>query len=117
MAMVAEFEALLKTPRGITGYFAALASIRKNRTEQATPTVIRTRTVGEVQLNDSPPIFRPSSVMRVTASSARLPSQSTALSPAQTGVLGLCTSKKSNKMMKLRPPIGRFMYLEQHGSV
>ena len=114
---MAAFEELLKTARGITGYFAAFASIRKNSTEHATPTVIKTSTVGEVQSNDSPPMFRPSKVIRVTASSARLPSQSTALSPAQTGVLGLCTSRKRSRMTKLRPQIGRFMYLDDRESV
>ena len=112
MAIVAAFDQFLKTLSGMTGYFATLASTKKNIPEALTPMHNNMSVLLSFQCEDSPPRLSPSNVSIVTTSSVRLPNQSIALRPGKRAVLGLWMLRQQNRTTKVRPEIGRFVYLE-----
>jgi len=91
---------------GIIGYRANFISLRTNKPATMTPKTIRQMTVAESQGNDTPPNCRPNRTMSVPPTMVRLPVQSTAFRPSQTGVFGLSRCKKKKSRIVTVPVIG-----------
>lgn len=104
--MLEEFE---NNRRGITGYFANFHSMITNMIETSNPKTMRHMTLAESQGNVIPPNSKPSRNMTVPPTMARLPNQSTALSPAPSGVLGLSKCKNKESATMTLPVIGKLM--------
>ena len=91
---------------GMTGYFASIASLRRKQTPIAMPKRIKQITLTLLQANITPPNSRPSSSVTVTPTMAILPSQSTALIPATSGVGGVSSLRNSASTMIAMPEQG-----------
>ena len=102
----AMFERCLKRRKGISGYLAKNPSLTKNSPIVPRPKIIKQMTVAESQGKVTPPNSKPRRNMTVPPTIRSEPSQSIALRPSRIGVLGVCMSRKSIKMIKATPSHG-----------
>jgi len=109
MIRQATFEGLLKRSSGIKGYLARRFSLKMKNTEIKAPKITRQRTSGDFQGKVAPPNCNPRRIISVIPRMERLPNQSTALSPSNTGVLGLCTSRNTRRRRNVIPVNGRLI--------
>src|SRR5438046_9797231 len=86
---------------GMTGYLANFHSLMMKSEASTSPKMIRQTTFGDDHGKDTPPNSSPSKNMTVPPTTVRLPSQSTALRPAMTGVRGLCSFRLNRSMKKV----------------
>ena len=102
----AALDRLLKSANGITGCLANFHCERKKNTNSTIPRIMRQSTIAEVQGKFTPPNPRPTRSSSVAAVTVEAPSQSMAFRPAISGVFGVWTSRKTNRMMKAIPSQG-----------
>ena len=96
-------------PRGMIGWRADRASLKRKKKASKAPTTTRQMTFGEFQGYAMPPKLRPSSTMTMTPTIEKLPAQSMALMPAVNLVFGSCTSRKRSSRKNAGPQIGRLI--------
>jgi len=107
MTKHAAFDLWRKMPRGITGWCASRASLKRKKIATRIPNTTRQMTFGESQGKVAPPKFSPSSTMTIKPMREMLPAQSTAFIPSTNLVFGSWTSKKRSKRPNATPQTGR----------
>jgi len=103
------FDQFANNFRGIKGYRANLFSLYTKKIDINAPNTIRQMTRGEFHGKVVPPNSRPRRSISTSAIIDRLPNQSIALNPSNTGVLGLWTSRNMNNRMNVVPETGRLI--------
>jgi hypothetical protein len=113
IAMHATFDEFLKSPSGMSGYFASFFSLKMKTPIIIAPKTIRQMTVGDFQSKTVPPKSSPNNNISITPSIERLPNQSMALNPSTIAVFGLWTSKNRRSSKNVVPVMGRLIHQQK----